>query len=175
VHSDFDLFLSSLPDLTARLDDLVDRASRLMSDQNIDAVRRIANHLDQATSGLPQTTRNVDQLIAQLRATVTQANQVIANVQSTSQSAGVDLIAALRRVRAAGDNLAHTSAQLDAFVSANRDQLSALVRDGVPQLEGLLRDSRAAVQQINQLASSLRDNPSRLLYQPPKTGVAIPP
>ncbi len=175
VHSDFDLFLSSLPDLTARLDDLVDRASRLMSDQNIDAVGRIATHLDRATSGLPQTTRNVDQLIAQLRATVTAANQVIANVQTTSQSAGVDLVAAVRRLRATGDNLAHTSAQLDAFVAANGDQLSALVRDGVPQLEGLLRDSRAAVQQINQLASSLRDNPSRLLYQPPKTGVSIPP
>ena len=33
VHSDFDLFLSSLPELTARLNDLFDRTTRLLSDE----------------------------------------------------------------------------------------------------------------------------------------------
>lgn len=175
VHSNFDLFLSSLPDLTARLNDLVDRASHLMSDSNVDAVGRIAGHLDQATAGLPQTVRNVDELIAQLRSTVTQTNAVLANVQTASKSASVDFKAAARGLRTTGDNLARTSARLDSFVTANGDQLSSLVRDGVPQLEGLLRDSRAAVQQINRLASSLREDPSRLLYQPRRSGVSIPP
>ncbi|HEX4025518.1 MAG TPA: MlaD family protein [Steroidobacteraceae bacterium] len=175
VHSNFDLFLSSLPDLTGRLDDLVDRASRLLSDPNIDAVGRIAVHLDRATAGLPQTARNADELIAQLRDTLTRANQVIADVHTASQSASVDFVAAVRRLRTTSDNLARTSARLDAFVAANSDQLGGLVRDGVPQIEGLLRDSRAAVQQINDLAHSLRDDPSRLLYQPPRTGVSIPP
>jgi phospholipid/cholesterol/gamma-HCH transport system substrate-binding protein len=175
VHSNFDLFLSSLPDLTARLNELVDRASRMMSDPNINAVGRIATHLDQATAGLPQTVHSVDELLAQLRATVTQADQVIADVQTASRTASVDFVATVRRLRVTSDNLARASGRLDAFVAANGGRLSGLVRDGVPQLEGLLRDSRTAVQQINQLARSLRDNPSRLLYQPPATGISIPP
>jgi hypothetical protein len=38
-----------------------------------------------------------------------------------------------------------------------------------------LRDSREAAQQIRELSSSLRENPSRLIYQAPVTGVSIPP
>jgi len=175
VHSNFDLFLSSLPDLTARLNDLVDLATRVLSDSNIDAVGRIAGHLAQATAALPQTVRNVNELLVQLRGTVTRANQVIADLHTTSRSSSGNFIAAVRSLRTTSDNLARTSARLDTFVAANGDQLSGLLRDGVPQLEGLLRDSRAAVQQINQLAHTLRDDPSRLLYQPPAAGVSIPP
>jgi hypothetical protein len=60
-------------------------------------------------------------------------------------------------------------------VGENRAQLSGFVRDGLPQLEALLRDSRAAAQQISELSESLRENPSRLIYQQPVTGVTIPP
>src|SRR5476651_1374491 len=41
AHSDFDLFLSSLPTLTVRLNELVDRSSRLLSDRNIASVERL--------------------------------------------------------------------------------------------------------------------------------------
>jgi len=175
VHSNFDLFLSSLPDLTARLNDLVDRATRVLSDPNIDAAGRIAGHLDQATAALPQTVRNVNELLAQLRGTVSHADQVIADLHTTSRASSVDVIAAVRSLRTTSANLARTSARLDAFVASNDDQLSSLVHEGVPQLEGLLRDSRTAVQQIDQLAQTLRQDPSRLLYQPAAAGVSIPP
>ncbi len=60
-------------------------------------------------------------------------------------------------------------------MAQNGEQISGLVRDGVPQLEALLRDTRTATQQVNCLARSLREDPSRLLYQPARHGVAIPP
>jgi len=49
------------------------------------------------------------------------------------------------------------------------------VREGLPQLQGLLRDSREATQQIRDLSRSLNENPSRLVYQPRALGVLIPP
>jgi phospholipid/cholesterol/gamma-HCH transport system substrate-binding protein len=49
------------------------------------------------------------------------------------------------------------------------------VRDGLPQVDLLLRDSRSAAQEIRDLSRSLRANPSQLLYQPALGGVAIPP
>jgi hypothetical protein len=39
----------------------------------------------------------------------------------------------------------------------------------------LLRDGRAAAQEIRDLSRSLRDNPSQLIYQPATNGVVIPP
>lgn len=174
-HSNLQVLLNSLPDMAARLEDLLDRGSRLLSDQNIAAAGRITGQIAQATAGLPQSMRNVDQLLAQLHTAVQHADQLLEDVYSVERPTGSDIQATAQRLREASDRLAHASSQLDTFMTSNGAQLSDLVRDGVPQLEGLLRDSRAAVQQIDALANSLRQDPSRLMYQPSRSGVTIPP
>lgn len=175
VHSDFDLFLSSLPDLTARINDLVDRASRVLSDSNITAVEHIASNVDRASAGLPASAQAIDALIGQLRATIDDAHAVIADLHTATTTASTDFAATMKQLRAISDNLESASARLDGFVADNRAQLTGFVRDGLPQIEGLVRDSRAAAQQIRDLAGSLHNDPSRLIYQAAPAGVTIPP
>jgi phospholipid/cholesterol/gamma-HCH transport system substrate-binding protein len=175
AHSDFDVFLSSLPDLTARLNDLVVRASRVLSDRNIASVQEIIGSVERASAGLPQSARNLDALLAQLRDTTVDARAVIGDLHQVTRAASVDFLASMQQLRATSDNLAGASAGLNAFVGENRAQLSGFVHEGLPELEGLLRDSREATQQIRDLSRSLKENPSRLLYQPPAQGVVIPP
>src|SRR5690242_3083146 len=67
TRSRFDVFLARLPDVLASAGELVDRASRALSDQNIAAISRSLNNIDKATAGLPQTLRDVNALIAELR------------------------------------------------------------------------------------------------------------
>jgi len=173
--SSVDVLLNNLPELAARLDDLLDRGSRLLSDRNIAAVDHIATHMDQATAGLPATLANAGRLVQELRATLRQTNAILADLHDVSSSARTDMVATLQRLHTMSDHLASASARLDALLAANGPQLSNLLQDGVPQLEGLLRDSRAAVRQLDELARSLRNNPSQLLYQPKPAGVSIPP
>jgi phospholipid/cholesterol/gamma-HCH transport system substrate-binding protein len=175
MHSNLDALLDSLPNVTAQLEDLLDRASRLLSDRNLDAADDIAKHLQEASSDLPQTVRNANQLIVQLRGTVQQANALLATVQTDARPAGNDLVATTQHLRVASDNLARASGRIDDFLQQNGNQISGLIRDGVPQLEALLRETRAAAQQIDAVARTLRENPSELLYQPPRHGVSIPP
>jgi ABC-type transporter Mla subunit MlaD len=175
VHSNLDVLLDSLPDMAAQLSDLLDRGARLLSDRNLQAADRVASQLATATAGLPQTVRNTDELIVQLRGAVQRADQLLENVQAAERPTGADIQASAQRLHVASDNLARASARLDAFMAANGTQLSGLVRDGVPQLEALLRESRAAVEQIDELARSVREDPSRLIYQPSRAGVTIPP
>ena len=174
-HSDFNLFLSSLPRLTARLNELVDDSTRLLSDKNIAGVERLVANLDRASAQLPHTAANIDTLVDELRSIIHDAHRVITELQAATQTAGVDFVAAVQKLRATSDNLERASGSLDAFVAENRDQLSGFVRGGLPQVELLLRDSRAAAQEIRDLSRSLRDNPSQLLYQPAAAGVVIPP
>jgi phospholipid/cholesterol/gamma-HCH transport system substrate-binding protein len=174
-HSDFDLFLSSLPTLTARLNDLVDRSTKVLSDKNIVAVERLAANLDRAAAQLPHTAGNIDSLVDELRSTINDAHQVVTTLRGATQTASVDFLAAVQKLRATSDNLERATDTLNAFVAENRDQLSGFVRGGLPQIELLLRDSRAAAQEIRDLSRSLRDNPSQLIYQPTANGVMIPP
>jgi phospholipid/cholesterol/gamma-HCH transport system substrate-binding protein len=175
AHSDFDLFLSSLPTLTVRLNELVDRSSRLLSDRTIASVERLVANLDQAAAQLPRTAGHIDTLVDELRSTASDAHRLIADLHAATQTASVDFVAAVQKLRATSDNLERATGGLDAFVAENRDQFSGFVRGGLPQIELLLRDSRAAAQEIRDLSRSLRDNPSQLLYQPAANGVTIPP
>jgi phospholipid/cholesterol/gamma-HCH transport system substrate-binding protein len=175
AHSDFDLFLSSLPALTARLNDLVDRSTRILSDKNIAGFERVVANLDKAAAQLPHSAGELDGLVADLRSTINDAHQVISDVHVATGAASVDFVAAVQKLRATSDNLERATGNVDAFVAENRDQFSRFVRDGLPQVDLLLRDSRSAAQEIRDLSRSLRANPSQLLYQPVAGGVTIPP
>ena len=175
AHSDLDQFLSSLPNLTARLNDLVDRASRVLSDGNIQSVGRIVGNLDLASSGFPRTAHNIDTLVDTLNEDTQDARRLINDLHASTQTASVDFLAAVQKLRATSDNLMSASGTLDSVATQNRDQINSFVSQGLPQVEALLRDSRAAAQQISELSRGLRENPSRLIYQPAANGVTIPP
>ena len=72
----------------------------------------------------------------------------------------------MQRLRVTADHLATASAQLDGVLADNRAALAGFMHEGLPQIEALARDSRAAAREFQQLSRSLRDNPSQLLYQP---------
>jgi phospholipid/cholesterol/gamma-HCH transport system substrate-binding protein len=174
-HSDFDQFLSSLPNLTTRLNDLFDRTSRLLSDNNLNGVHRVIDNLDQAAARLPAGTRDLNELLGELRTTVASAQALIDDVHGTTRTASVDFLAAVQKLRTTSDNLAATTSTLNSFAAENRAELSGFIAVGLPQFEALLRDTRAAAQQITELSRNLDENPSLLIYQPPAAGMVIPP
>jgi hypothetical protein len=48
------------------------------------------------------------------------------------------------------------------------------LRDSLPEMERLLRDSRQAAQEFRELSRSLKADPSQLLYESNYRGVEIP-
>src|ERR1700730_9425646 len=65
ARSRFDLFLARLPDVLASAGELVDRAARVLSDQNIVAITHALGNIDRASENLPQTLREVNTLVAE--------------------------------------------------------------------------------------------------------------
>lgn len=174
VHSNFDLFLSSLPELAVRAGELATRANRLLSDENIAALTRLAASLERAGSTLPQAARDAGALIAELRSATAESREVIAQVRAASATAAPDLAASMAHLRVTADHLATASEQLDGVLTENRSALRGFMQQGLPQVEALVRDSRDAAREFQQLSKSLRENPSQLLYQPASSGVEIP-
>ena len=174
VRSNLDLFLSSLPDLVGRAAGTIDRLNAIMSDNNIAAVTATLADLRISAGALPDTTRSIDALLADLRATSAEFRAAASGVRSLSDSAGPDLAAAVERVRVVADNLANTTTQLDAMIAENRNDLRSVLRDGLPEFERLLRDSRAAANEFRELSQSLKSEPSQILFQPQPRGLEIP-
>jgi phospholipid/cholesterol/gamma-HCH transport system substrate-binding protein len=175
VRSDFDVFLSSLPEAASRIGEVAERVNKLLSDDNVAAINRLVANLDRTGATLPQTARDAGTLIAELRAATTESRAVIAQLREAAGTAAPDFTAMMARLRATADNLAHSSEQLDGLLAEDRGALRGFLHESLPQVEALVRDSRDAAREFQRLSKGLRENPSQILYQPAAGGVEIPP
>jgi phospholipid/cholesterol/gamma-HCH transport system substrate-binding protein len=167
VQSSFDLFLASLPDL-------VGRASRVLSDENIAAFTATMKNVEHSSNTLPQMLRDASEVVAGLKASIADVRAAAAGARTLVDTSGPNLSAAAERLRRISENLATTTANLDKLMTEHRQDVGLFLRDSLPEMERLLRDSREAAQEFRELSRSLRADPSQLLYEPSYKGVEIP-
>jgi phospholipid/cholesterol/gamma-HCH transport system substrate-binding protein len=167
-------FLQSLPDLATSIGDVVERADRLLSDENLTAFSGTLANINKASVGLPQTARDLNGLLGELRSATTQIAASAQDLRAVIDTAGPDVEATIQRLHAVADNIAKATDLIDKIIADNRQDIRSFTRDGLPELERFLREGRAAAEEIRELGNSLRENPSQLLYQPPQKGVEIP-
>lgn len=173
VISDFDVFLSSLPELMGRANALLERAGRVFSDENLEAITQTVTSLRAATARLPQTSQNVAHLVDELRVTVADIDAAVASLQGTVDEARPEIRSAFSELAEVGRNLARASARIDRFASRSETQLGHFSEQGLFELERLVRETRAAAREFQDLSRSLRENPSQILYEPPESGMEI--
>lgn len=174
VRSGFDVILSGVPEVMGRASEVAQRASRLLSDDNIDALSTLIANLDAAGRLLPETMQEVDALTRDLRVIAIDLQQVSASLRTTTQESAPLIKETVQRIDAVAESMANATARLDTLLADNADSLTEFARHGLPEIEQLTRESRAAAAEIEALARSLRENPSQLLFQPEPKGIEVP-
>ena len=175
MQSNFDRLLASLPDLVGRATEVADRASRVLSDENIAAfTKHHAEHRARRAARCPRPLRDAAVVVADLKATLVDVRAAAAGARQLIDTSGPDLAGASERIRTISENLASTTANLDRLMTDHREDLGLFLRDSLPEIERLLRDSRSAAQEFRELSRSLKADPSQLLYEPSYKGVEIP-
>jgi phospholipid/cholesterol/gamma-HCH transport system substrate-binding protein len=172
--SRFDVFLASLPQLVAGANQVVQRANRLLSDENLSAVATAVGNLNRATSNLPQTMHDLNALIAELRGASVELGASARSAHNLLDEIEPDVHQTAQRLHTIADNLADATDQVDKIIAENRRDIRSFAHNGLPEIERFVREGRAAAQDIRALSSSLRENPAQLLYQTPERGVEIP-
>ena len=174
VRSGFDVILSGVPEVMGRASEVAQRASRLLSDDNIEALSGVIANLDLASRTLPYTMQEVDALAKDLRLIAGDLRQVAASLRVTTQESAPLIREVVQRVDEVASNMASATARLDTLVAENAAGLTEFTRHGLPEIEQLTRESRAAATEIEALARSLRENQSQLLFQPEPKGIEVP-
>jgi phospholipid/cholesterol/gamma-HCH transport system substrate-binding protein len=172
--SQFDVFLSSLPELVSDAGEVVRRANLLFSDTNLNAVSGALAGIESASRGLPQTARDLAALVTELRGATAELSASAKSAHALISATTPDIEAAAQRLHVIADHLADASVQVDGLIHDNRADIRAFARDGLPEIQRFLREGRAAAADIRALANSLREDPAQLLYQAPVRGVEIP-
>lgn len=174
-RSDFDVFVSSLPDVVAKAAETLRRVNAVLSDANIAAVASTLASLQEASGELPATVADTRRLLAELQAAAGEIRGVAADVGGITAMAGPELQTTIVRMRNTADSLANAAARLDGFVAANEDSVGRFADQGLAEIDQLVRDLREAVRSFDRMSRRLEEEPSRLLYQPSTRGVEIPP
>ena len=174
VQSNFDLFLASLPDVVGHAGDLIDRASKLLSNENIAALSATMKNIEKSSNSLPKTLEDASVVVAELKTAIADVRAAAAGARTLVDTSGPNLAAASERLRKISENLATITGNLDSLMSEHRQDVGLFLRDSLPEMERLLRDAREAAQEFRELSRSLKADPSQLLYEPAYKGVEIP-
>lgn len=174
VRSGFDVILSGVPEVMGRVSEVAQRASRLLSDDNLDALSRTVANIDRASRDLPATMKEMDLLVRDLRGISRDFSQMTQSLQTATVETTPAIRKAIDRIGVVADNLAMTSARLDTLVRNNEASLNDFAQHGLPEVERLMREGSAAANELESLSRSLREDPSRLIYQPPPRGIEVP-
>lgn len=172
--SQFDVFLASLPELVISAREVVTRAARLLSDDNLKSISTSLANLRSASGSMPKTLADLNSLIADLHGATSELTASARSTRQVVESIGPEALGTAQRLHVVAGNLARVTHDLDQLIAENRGDVRAFARDGLPQLERFVSEGRAALAEIRALSSSLRENPSRLIYEPEPSGVEIP-
>jgi phospholipid/cholesterol/gamma-HCH transport system substrate-binding protein len=173
-RSDFDVFVSSLPDAVAKASEVLNRMSAMLSDRNIESVTATLDHAREATAGLPEAVAEARRLVERLDAAAADMRGVAGDLRQVTSASGPEINAAVKELRAAAGSMAAASEGLDRLVAANEESITRFAGEGLVEIEQLVRDMRESSQAIERLGRRLEEDPSRLLYQPSSRGVEIP-
>ena len=132
VRSNFDAFLSTLPEVVTSASEVAHRLTLVLSDANIRAISELSSNLGTASRTLPGTLREVDGLVHDLRRMSTDLTEVAAMLRTTAGETGPEITATIRRVRTVSGILASTTARLDQAIKENSSDLRSFTRDGLP-------------------------------------------
>jgi phospholipid/cholesterol/gamma-HCH transport system substrate-binding protein len=170
--SELDVFLRSLPALANHATDLVDHMDQVFSEENVKNFKALLANTRVASEKAPVLVHEIEDLVANLRHTSDEVDTAAADFDRVTNDA--DIKSSLANIRRISDSLASASDRLNDFVTHNEPALSRFTGQGLPELERLLHESRAAVRDIRDLSRSLQQNPGELLYESNYHGVEVP-
>jgi len=173
VESDFDAFLASLPELMGRANTLLERMSRVVSDENLAGIADTIKGMRDTMVTMPQTAKDVQQLVVELRSTVAEIHGASESLRAMTTEARPEVQTALARMNDVANNLADASKRIDTFAQKSEVQLGNFTEQGLFELQRLMRETRQAAREFRDLSRSLQENPSQILYEQPESGVEI--
>ena len=172
--SDLDVLLRSLPALANHAIDLVDHMDQVFSDENVKNFKATLASARLASERAPALLRQVEELVANMRHTSDEVESAAADFRHVTNDSAADIKPSLANIRHISESLASASDQLNDFVTQNEPALARFTGQGLPELERLLHESRAAVRDIRDLSRSLKQNPAELLYESNYHGIELP-
>lgn len=147
--SQLDKLFDDAPELSSRLISLADNLNSITGKIDLLLDEDNMAHLSETLVNIHQVSESLNNVLNENNTKAITSS--LKNIESTSKK--------LNRVATA--------------ISKNEDSIERFTGEGIDEMTLLINDSRDMVQAIKELAQSLNDEPSRIIFQPNYDGVKI--
>jgi phospholipid/cholesterol/gamma-HCH transport system substrate-binding protein len=172
--SSIETSVDRFPEILGQATAVLQRIERVLSDENVRSVSQTLAHIEKASGDLPATMAEARALATELRRISSTTLELTNRLNQTLGKAQPDLEATLANARIASEKLARTADGLDRLLNQNEGGLGKTAGASVAELQQLMIDARSASIEIRELARTLRERPSSVLFEPKAAGVEIP-
>lgn len=158
--------LANGEDLMVNINDVVARASALLSPENMDRIGRTLDHLDKATGAIADQREDIRDLLRQLAQASKQANDTLAEtqrlVQNTNGLVDNQARATLDSAKNALASMERVTANIDQLVNDNRAAINGGMQ-GFSELGPAVRELRDAAGSLRGISRRIDENPAGYL------------
>lgn len=168
--SPIEQLLSGAPDMITAVNQLLQRAQTILSEENSARVENVLQEAAATMANLTDATATVadfardlrtetSSMLPELEQTIQAAQGVASNLEAASSDAGPTA----REIRQAAASMNALAGDLRAVVEENRRPLSDFTNSGLTELSALLAELRRVASNMNEITQQLQRNPAGFL------------
>jgi phospholipid/cholesterol/gamma-HCH transport system substrate-binding protein len=171
--SGFSALLDMAPEIAERMDSVLRSINEILGEENRELVSRILDDIASVSETLAAEKEFINELPVLLRGTINELNTAIVQIKSTVERLEPDVASTLANLERAAASLAQMSARVETWTADNDKEMNAFMGDGLGQFPALISDARATLREVEKLVKDLREDPSKIIYQPQEDAVEV--
>ena len=170
-YSPFERLLNSAPEMIAKGNLFLDRATAFLSSDNADAVAHALLNIDKLTALLVADSGKFDALLGQGTDALKQVSEMSAEFQKlaaelrgTTGKVGGEAINTLAQIRVLSENFSKTSQRLNKLIDDNRQPIRDFTSTGLYELTQMITEVRLLAQTMNRISIQIERDPARFFF-----------
>lgn len=165
--------LSDGPEITHKINALLDKANQLLGQENRDSLGRSLDSIDKLTESLAAQEETIGALPQQVQSVLEQIGTTVTELRATIDEAGPDFVATMQSLNKTSENLANISVRMDNWLTDHDRDMQQFMDGGLAKTPALIADTRNTMRELEKLVNELRENASQLVYEPQSEAVAV--
>ena len=165
--------LDKAPLIADRLDSVLANVNEILGEENRRFVTRVLDDLASVSETLAAEKEFISELPVLLRGTINELNDTIVRIKSMTQEIEPGLVSTIANLEQTMANLEAMTARMEAWTANSDTEMNAFMGDGLGQFPALVSDARATLRELEKLVKDLREDPSKIIYQPKEGSVEV--
>lgn len=171
--SGFSALLAKAPGIVDKMDDVLVQINRILGPENQEFVANMLSDLATVSNALAEKEEAIGDIPVTLNKAMTELHASLLQIKSMAADLEPELAETMANINLLTDDLAKVSARIGEWTAINDDEMNAFMQDGLGKIPALVSDARATLREIEKLVKDLREDPSKLIYQPRENTVDV--